>query len=185
MVGAVQNRLPVHGKCQAASRIIVLTQCAAQRHQSITGQAVRKQTAFGSQCGGDNVASHTFRQGHGQTPVGLPLKALPPLPVSVQQMSVAQIGNAGTAQLGQPRKRSAVGRAAQQDINPVAGALQWCTVMRRAEKDDVLQTIRPAQIFFLCAAPGAAYQQATHAVSEHREFLHSARPALDQLFQLT
>ena len=59
---------------------------------------------------------------------------------------MTEIGDAGAAQLNQAGKGGAVRRAADNDIQPVAGLLQWGTVVGCAKEYDVLQLVRPAQI---------------------------------------
>ena len=109
------------------------TQCAVQRDQAIADQAIREHASLRRRGCGHGVGRNTRRQGDACASIGMTSEAIAPLPVLIQDMAVAQIGDAGAAQLREFGKWRAPARAAQDDIDGVAGAFQRCAVMRRAE----------------------------------------------------
>ena len=67
------------------------------------------------------------------------MKTVLVLPVFVGHVAIAQVGNAGTAHMTQLGIGFGVGGAAQYHVDPVAGALERCTMVRRAQADQRAQ----------------------------------------------
>jgi hypothetical protein len=63
-----------------------------------------------------------------------PREAVAAVPVLVDEIAVAKIGDAGAADLAEPRKRRGVGAAAQQRIDDVAAALHRSPMVRSPEE---------------------------------------------------
>ncbi len=106
--------------------------------------AVLQVAAACAMAGGDRVAAHAVGQRQRAAAVGAAREAIAALPVLVEQVAVAQVGDAGAAQLAQARERRRVGRGAEQQVDPVAAALERRAVVRRAEEDEVVEARRPA-----------------------------------------
>ena len=163
--------------------VVMLAQGAAQWHQAVARQAVCQRAAPGRHGRGHRVAGHACGQGHRQAIVGLALKTIAAVPVRIEHVAVAQVGDAGAAQLAQPGEGRAVGGAAEDHVDPVAGPLQRRAVVRRAQEDDAFQAIRPAQ----AAQPGVvdrtADQQTPHAVGHHGQCFDRHGPVRQQLLK--
>ncbi|OIQ67257.1 hypothetical protein GALL_511670 [mine drainage metagenome] len=99
-------------------------------------------------------------------------------------MAVAQVGDAGAAQLADAGQRAAVGCAAQDHIDPVAGTLQRGSVVRCTQKDDIFQIPGPLQSRQAGIVHGTARDQTAHAVRQHADLAHRQRPVLQQWFKL-
>lgn len=82
----------------------------------------------------------------------------------------------------QPGKGSAPGCAAQDDVDPIACALQRRPVVRRAQKDPFAQLAWPLQSGLHCLLEGTARDQTAHAVDQHAQLLHRHRPVGQQGF---
>ncbi len=97
---------------------------------------------------------------------------------------MAQVGDAGAAQLRQRGEGRAVRRAAEHAVDEVTGAFERCAMVRRAQEDEVPQPLRPAHRLLLCLVQRAAHHQPAHAVREHADRLQRHRPVAEQPLQL-
>ena len=61
--GAVADPVVVAMQAEVTVRIIMLAECAAQRHQTITDQAFRERAALRRECRGDAEAGDIVGQG--------------------------------------------------------------------------------------------------------------------------
>ena len=96
-------------------------------------------------------AGDLARQGQGHAAVGAMGESIRARPVLVEQVAVAQVGDAGAAQPAQARERRGIGRRAQQRVDPLAGALERRAVVRGAEEDHVAHAT-PASARPVCVA---------------------------------
>ena len=143
MVGGKDNMLVTWRKRQAAGGVVVLPQRAGQWHQPIAQNALGYRAAL-ARCGSRyGKARHIGWQGAVGAGIRLATEAVAALPVGVQHMAVAQVGNAGAAQLTQFCKWATVGRSAQHHVDPVARPLQRRAVVRRAQENDGFEFVRP------------------------------------------
>ena len=90
-------------------------------------------------------------------------------PIFVEQVAEAQVADAGGAQPTDPHDRRDVRAHREQRLRQIASALEWCTVMWRAEEHEALHRREPT-------VPGAppvlacsARDQTAHAVTEQHE----------------
>ena len=88
------------------------------------------------------------------------------MPVLVEHVAEAQVGDAGAADLPEPRERRAVAADAEQHVDPVAAALERRAVVRRAEADQRAQLRAPARGPRLAVVARAARDEPAHAVTE-------------------
>ena len=96
---------------------------------------------------------------------------------------MAQIGDAGAAQLAQARKGRRVGRGAEQQVNAVASAFERRAVVRCAQAHQVIDTRSPGLAGLGALVQRAAREQAAHAVAEQHDTLERQRPGVEQSLQ--
>ena len=135
---------------------------------------------LGAQAGGDRIAGNTRRQGQRMTLVGGVVEAAVPVPVGILHRPVAQVGDAGAAELAEARERHRVRARGEQPVDAVPAALQRRTVVRRAEKDQRADEARPRLPFRRPDRAGAADHQPSHAVADEDQFAQRHRPARHQ-----
>ena len=169
---------------EPALRIAVMAERAVQGNEAIADQTVGQQAALGGRRRRYGEAGDAFRQRHALPTVRLAVKTVVAVPVLIEHATEAQVGDPGAAQLAEPGKRRGEGRAAEQDVDDVASALQRRAVVWRAEKDDVPQPLRPTQPVRSGVMHRTADEQAAHAVRQHADLFDWHRPMLEQLLQL-
>src|SRR5208337_600684 len=174
------NPLPADGEMQISRSILVSAEGACNRHEAVADQAILKAAGSFRSRGGDRVAGDALGQGNGAALIGLASEAVVALPVLVQEVSVAQVGDAGAPDLAQPPEGGDVGRLAENDVNPIADPLERRAVMRRPEKDEPVQLLPPDTTCLFRVSAGAARDEPAHAVADGHEFFDFDRPFGDE-----
>ena len=140
--------------------------------------------AAGGRGRGDGVALHAVGQGEPPARVAAVREAIAALPVLVEHVAEAQVGDAGAADSPQARQRSAVAAHAEQEIDPVAAALERGAVVGRAEADELGELAPPAVSGELAVVAGAARHQAAHAVTDDHQLVDGHGPGGDERLEL-
>jgi hypothetical protein len=98
--GLAGDPLPAGGKLQIARRILVAAEGARDRNEAVAEEAICDAAGrFGGRSG-DRVAGDAVGQGNAAARVlGFVGEAVAPLPILVHQVAVAQVGDAGAADL--------------------------------------------------------------------------------------
>ena len=97
MVHAIADPLPRWGESQRQSRIFVATQSAVYGHHPIP----EKIAGLLPDVGGNGITPYSFRQGYGMPEVSRMLEAVKSLPVFVEQIAIAQVGDASASKFTQ------------------------------------------------------------------------------------
>jgi hypothetical protein len=97
MVYSTADPLSRWGERQCQSRIVVLTQSAVYGHHPIP----KKIAGLLSDVRGNGITAYSFRQGHRMPEVSRMLEAVNPLPIFVEQIAIAKVGDASTAEFTQ------------------------------------------------------------------------------------
>ena len=97
-------------------------------------------------------------------------------------LAVPQVLDPCAANAAEPRQRRGIGHGAHQNLEPVAGALQWRAVVRRAEKHKLLELAEPQMPITLRVMAGTASDEAAHAVRDDGELVEM-EPRLEPLQQ--
>src|SRR5271165_3158680 len=161
--------LPVGGKFERPRVVLVATEGAIDGHETIADQPILNASGRGGGSSGDGVARDSVRQRNGAAGIGRAAEAVATLPIFVHQVSVAQVGDAGAADLAEPREGSRIRRLAQNDVDPIADALERRAVMRRAEKDELAQFLPPLAARLLAIGAGASRDEAAHTMADADE----------------
>src|SRR3546814_3673150 len=103
-----------------------------------------------------------------------PREAFVAVPVFIAHVAIAQIGDAGAAELAQTRKRCGVGAGAEQQIEAVAAAFQRSTVVRAAEEHHRAQFRQPVVADDAGMMASATRYQPAHAVADERSEEHTS-----------
>lgn len=97
MVHAIADPLPRWGERQVPSWILVATQSAVYGHHPIP----EKIAALLPDVSGNGITPCSFRQGHRMPEVSRMLEAVKSLPIFVEQIAIAQVGDASAAEFTQ------------------------------------------------------------------------------------
>jgi len=100
MVHAIADPLPRWGESQCQCRIFVATQSAVYGHHPIP----EKIAGLLPDVGSNGITTYSFRQGHRMPEVSRMLEAVKSLPIFVEQIAIAQVGDASTAKFTQTSK---------------------------------------------------------------------------------
>ncbi len=93
--------LPSRLEGQCATGLRVAAERTVHRHQAVAQQPVARLALVGPQHAGHRVAGHARRQRHRRARIVAVGEAVGTAPVFVEQAAVAQVGDAGAAQLAQ------------------------------------------------------------------------------------
>ena len=115
--------LPVGGKFERPRAVLVAAEGAGDGHEAVAHQPILGASGRGGGSAGDGIARDSVRQRHGAARIGRTGEAVVTLPIFVHQVSVAQVGDAGAADLAEPREGSRIRRLAQNNVDPIADAL--------------------------------------------------------------
>ncbi len=129
------------------------------------------------------MAKHCTPSGSGtatRSSFGAPEAVAMP-PILVEQAAEAQVGDAGAADLAEAGERDRVGAGVQDDVHPVAAALQRDAMVRRAEEDHLAKPPGPLVPRRVAVVPCAARYQPAHAVADDVQVDHGHLPRLHQL----
>ena len=170
----------------------MLAQRAGQGHQPVT--ECLRQLAFelrrpgqigrGSGQGGrQRKTGHPRWKRQQRARIGPGLEAVGIRPVRRQYMTVAQISDAGAADLANFCKGPGHRVAAQHGIDPAANLFKRRAMVRRTEEDQMFESAQPLQATRSRAVAGAACHQPTHAVGQQAQRLHLYRPGFQQVLQ--
>src|SRR3990167_5568789 len=96
---AVNHMAAGAGKVEATRRVLMHPQGTVQGDQPIAHQTLGHRFVAGRQGGRHREAFHPGRQGQRGALVGAAAEAVTALPVGIEHMAVAQVGDARTAQL--------------------------------------------------------------------------------------
>ena len=100
MVHAIANPLPRWGESQCQSKIVVAAQSAVYGHHPIP----EKIAGLFPDVASNGITPYFFRQGHRMPEISRMVEAVKPLPIFVEQIAIAQIGDACAAQFTQTRE---------------------------------------------------------------------------------
>ncbi len=153
-------------------------QGAVDAHESIS-----EVPADGRMAGRQRRAADAFRQRNRVAAAAGIAETVGSLPIVVEEVAVAQVGDAGAANGGDARERRTVWRRVEQGMKPVTGAFQHRAFVRRAEEDERSQVFRPAVACLAGVVPGAAGQQTAATVADDRQFADLHRPCSDEGFE--
>ena len=172
--------LPPLRKRQGAAGILVMPEGAAHGYESITQETVTDVAGLLARRRGHRVTLHAVRQRHGLAGVARTREPVAAFPVLVQHVAVAQVGDAGTADLSQPGEWGGIGGRAQNHVDPVAAAFQRRAVVRRAEENEFAKLSQPIVACGHTVMAGAPGYQPAHAVGDDHQFLDPMRPLLEK-----
>jgi len=170
VVQPIPHPLPRRRNAQLQPWIVVAAERAVHRHQPIAlhpPALVRWRMRLLR--GRHRMAAHAVRQRH-RRGIG-------------QHAAMAQVLDAGAAQLAQAAEGRRVRAHVEQLVDPAACALQRRALVRRAKENHLLQQRRPAEPACGRLLAGTARHQPAHAVAHDRQRLQRLRPGVDQGLQ--
>ena len=129
-----RDPLPASGKVEHPRRVPVAAQRAVNGDEAVADKSVLEAGEGAGRRRGDRVAGDAFRQGNGAAGVRVTGEAIAAPPILVHEGPVAQVSYARAADLAEPAEGCRIGRLAQNDVDPIADALERRAVVRRAEK---------------------------------------------------
>src|SRR3546814_16523007 len=106
--------------------------------------------------GSYGIAIHVCRQCQRLATIADPREAIVAVPVFIANVAIAQIGDAGAAELAQTRKRCGVGAVAEQQHQAVAASIPPSTVVQAAVENPPSHISPP-----VCAAHYRLRERAT------------------------
>ena len=184
MADAMPYPLPRSGQAQAAFAPRMSTERARDRHEPIADERTAQAAGLLRKRTRDRVARDAAGQRNGRACARATREAIAAVPVLVDQTRMPQVGDAGTAQLAEPRECGRVRACAKHRVETVAVSFQWRTRMRRAEENDAAHVLRPRVTQRIGVVQRAACDEAAHAVAEQHEFLDVDRPRAHERLEL-
>jgi hypothetical protein len=139
VVQAMTEPLARLRKQRSAPAIGVAAQGAVDANQSVS-EAFAGLTLAG--CKGR--AANASRQGEGVAAVSRMVETVCALPILVEQIAVAQVGDAGATNGSDARERRTVWSQVEEGVKPVANTLERGALVRCAKEDEASQVFRPA-----------------------------------------
>src|SRR5690348_10401783 len=105
------------------------------------------------------------------------------LPIFVEEVSIAQVGNSGAANGGDARERGTVWRRIENAVNPAPAAFERGALVRCAEENKPSQVLRPSVTRLAGVIVGTAGQQAAVTVTDDRQLPERRGPLIDEGFE--
>lgn len=106
-------------------------------------------------------------------------KAVRGFPIFVEQIAIAQVGNARTSEVTQTSEGRRIRTETETQVEPITSTLQQRTVVRRTEEYEVTQMLGPEMACHHAIVVCATGHQASHAVGKDRELFQWFWPLLE------
>lgn len=142
MIHQAADPLSILGNRQGERRVAMAAERARHRNEPVADKPVAEAAGFPGGGRRDRVARDVLGQRDASARIALMRETIAALPILVDEVAVAKVGDAGAADPAEPGERGRIGDFSKDEMDPAADSFKRRSVVRRAEKDELAQTPR-------------------------------------------